>query len=413
MLTAVLLLVVGCGRDNLENDTSSSETRNNDYTNTHAYLPNSPYINVLKECVLIEDEKDSCTLSKLPLLGQENYTITKEMILNRLLVSHQWMGDRFSQMLDLYSDKMIQQLFRATTAIVIDDDIKPAYFWAVTGAIYLDPSYIWMTQNEKQTITEKDDYRSNFDSELLFLEGTIYRYNGASLYTQDQENRSARDVELSLAGLLYHELTHANDFVPPSELSKLDSSKSILDNVLALGGSRTSEQLYSHSPAESDTLEALGQVLYRGNTPTASQKQLSGVEVGQMFNNDVTDAMYAYATPYEDTAMLVQSAMMKYFYQVDSFQLFLNAEDYKNNKSTLEWGIKNPLLKSRVLDRAIFVANRILPITGGWSERLFSLPGGASLLATTPNMAHSYMNDSFYINPNEINFNKRQHLMNF
>jgi hypothetical protein len=408
ILSSSLIFFVGCGRDNIKNGTSSEQTRtSNDYTNTHAYLRNSPYAKVLEECVLIEDEKDSCKLSKLPILGQESYTITKDMILQRLLVSHKWMGDRFSQMLDRYSDKMIQQLFRATTAIVIDDDIIPAYYWAVTGAIYLDPSYLWISQNEKSTITKKEDYRSDFGSSLLFVEGTSYRLNGVSLYTQDKTTRSLRDVELSLAGLLYHELSHANDFIPPALLSQLDNSKSVIDNIISIDTNRISEQLYAHSPIESSVLSALGKVLYKGEAATATQKQISGVEAGNLFNDDVTDAMYAYSTHFEDTAMLMQSAMMKYFYNVDSFQIFLNADAYKNKQSQLEWGIKNPVLKSRVIDRAIFVANRALPIDGGWAEVLHGISDSASLLATAPKNSNAYLSNSFNINPDELKFNKR------
>jgi hypothetical protein len=316
------------------------------------------------------------------------------------------MGDRFSQMLDRYSDKMIQQLFRATTAIVIDDDIIPAYYWAVTGAIYLDPRYLWISQNEKSTITKKEDYRSDFGNSLLFVEGTFYRSNGISLYTQDKETRSLRDVELSLAGLLYHELTHANDFIPPALLSQLDNSKSVLDNIMDIDKNRISEQLYAYVPIESSVLNALGKVLYKGETATASQKQISGVEAGNLFNDDVTDAMYAYSIRYEDTAMLMQSAMMKYFYNIDSFQVFLNADAYNKGKSELEWGIKNPLLKSRVLDRAVFVANRALPIDGGWSEALHGIADSASLLATAPKNSNAYLSNTLSINPQELKLTK-------
>jgi hypothetical protein len=414
ILSTSLIFVIGCGRDNIKNGTSSEQTRSgNDYSNTHAYISDSPYAQTLENCVLIEDEDRACTLSTLPLLGQESYTLTKEMILQRLLVSHQWMGDRFSQMLDRYSDKMIQQLFRATTAIVIDDDIIPAYYWAVTGAIYLDPRYLWTSQSEKETITQKEDYRSGFGTSLLFVEGTFYQYNGTSLYTQDNPTRSLRDVELSLAGLLYHELTHANDFVPPSQLAQLDSSKTLLDNIINIGGIRVSEQLYASNPAQSETLKALGQVLYQGETPSATQKQMTGSEVGQMFNDDVTDAMYAYSTRYEDTAMLMQSSMMKYFYHVDSFQVFLNADAYEQGQSVLEWGMKNPLLREPVLDRAVYVADRILPKDGGWAESLYSISDSATLLATTPTNSSAYISNSIHINPNELKFNKNQKVMNF
>lgn len=373
LLSTALIFTIGCGRDNIKNASGSNQTSSNNYKNTFVYDKNSPYKDALKKCVLIEDEKQSCSLSTLPLIAQDG-AVTKERIMQRLLVSHTWMAERFSQMLDVYSDKKIQELFGSTTAIVIDDDIIPAYYWAVTGAIYLDPRYFWMTPSEKKDITQKEDYRSGYGTTMQFLEATLYRQNGQSLYNQNKESRTLSDIELPLAGLLYHELTHANDFIPQSVLGSLDNSLSVLDNVVNIGTSRTSDSLYGHSPLQSERLKELGKVFYKGQTPTPEQEQLTGLEVGHMFDADVADAMYAYATPFEDTAMLFQSAMMKYFYNVDSYQIFINAEAYeKSSTIDIEWGIKNPVLKTLVLDRAVFVANRILPSGADWSGKLHGI----------------------------------------
>jgi len=384
LIATSLIFFVGCGRDNIKNGINSEHTRkSNNFANVHVYNTNSPYVKVLEECVLINDKENSCTLSKLPILGQQSTTITKDMIMQRLLVSHDWMGQRFSQMLDRFSNKMIYDLFRATTAIVIDDDIIPAYYWAVTGAIYLDPRYLWQTSNEKETITKREDYRSDFSNGLLFDEGTFFRLNGQSIYTFDKNNRTTFEAELSLAGLLYHELTHANDFIPPSMISSLDNRLSIIENILNIGANRTSEQLYTISPLTSSILTGLGQVLFQGDTPTPEQKQITGLEAGNLFDDDNADAMYAYATRYEDTAMLMQEVMMKYFYNVDGYQIFITPDEYeKNNK--IDWGIKNPVLKETVLPRAIFVANRTLPRNGGWDAELHGIADGPALLATAP-----------------------------
>ena len=405
LLSTALIFLVGCGRDNIKNGTSSKTARSNDYANTHVYNKNSPYAKALEKCALIDNESDSCKLSELPILGQEANTITKEMIMNRLLVSHEWMGARFSQMLDRFSGKMIQQLFRATTAVVIDDDIIPAYYWAVTGAIYLDPRYIWQTAAEKKTITKREDYRAGFGTGLKFDEGTFFRQYNKSLYTFDKTDRSAAEAELSLAGLLYHELTHANDFIPPSMTASLNGNLSVLDNILNIGGNRTSEQLYASSPVRSQMLIGLGQVLFHGDTATDEQKQITGREVGELFDDDGTAAMYAYATRYEDTAMLFQTVMMKYFYNVDGYQVFFDPDEYEKS-GTFEWGIKNPVLKENVLDRAVFVANHVLPIGGGWEERLHGIQDAPVRIANIPTFAHGYMAKPFKFDKKEFQKSK-------
>ena len=67
-----------------------------------------------------------------------------------------------------------------------------------------------------------------------------------------------------------------------------------------------------------------------------------------------------------------------------------------------EWGIKNPVLKENVLDRAVFVANRILPIAGGWAERLHSIQDAPARIANIPSFANGYMAKPFKFDKKEF-----------
>jgi hypothetical protein len=66
-----------------------------------------------------------------------------------------------------------------------------------------------------------------------------------------------------------------------------------------------------------------------------------------------------------------------------------------------------------VIDRAIFVANRALPIDGGWAEALHGIADSASLLATAPKNSNAYLSNSFNINPDELRFNKSTKMIRF
>jgi len=94
-------------------------------------------------------------------------------ILDRTLVSHEWMGQRLEELLTTLPDEILL-LTRSLTAIVIDDDIRPAYYDVNTGAIYIDPNFLWLTVEEARTINPQDDFRSEFTRPLNFR--SFFRY---------------------------------------------------------------------------------------------------------------------------------------------------------------------------------------------------------------------------------------------
>ncbi len=59
--------------------------------NTFAYQADSPYKEDLQACVYSNQLQQSCSITRLPLIGQTQ-GIDKQAILDLFLVSHQWMG---------------------------------------------------------------------------------------------------------------------------------------------------------------------------------------------------------------------------------------------------------------------------------------------------------------------------------
>ena len=76
--------------------------------------------------------------------------IDTDAIMQRLVVSHDWMGQRFKEVLDILPAEILQ-LMSGVTAVVIDDDIRPSYYTNWTGAIYLDPANLWLTNDDSLT----------------------------------------------------------------------------------------------------------------------------------------------------------------------------------------------------------------------------------------------------------------------
>lgn len=373
-----LFLLNSCGNNSVtKKQVPDKIIQNSNYTDTFVYDKNSPYKDVLKKCIAIKDTKDSCSLKTLPLLMQESSNPTKKQIMQRVVVSHKWMGDRFAQMLDILPSD-IKKLLAATTAIVIDDDVIPSYYWTGTGAIYLDARYLWLTPKEAKTITKKQDYRSDYGKDLKFLNFLRYvKDNNYAFYYYNLDSnitRSLNDIKYAFARLLYHELAHANDFTPANIIKSANKNDSIVNilNSNKAYNSYISTKLYKTTPLESNELKKIGQILYHGKSATAVEKAYSANEIGEFFDEDRANALYSYSTQYEDIAMLFESVMMKYHYNIQRDLAFLPKPNKKNNLTCsdyiVSWGKRDRVADEQVKQRALFVTKSILPNEANWDD---------------------------------------------
>ena len=72
--------------------------------------------------------------------------------MERVVVSHDWMGVRFEQLMRRMPTDLVE-LFAPVTAIVIGSDVRPSFYSSFRGTINLDPGFLWMSVPEKQTIS--------------------------------------------------------------------------------------------------------------------------------------------------------------------------------------------------------------------------------------------------------------------
>ena len=68
----------------------------------------------------------------------------------------------------------ILRLFNGVTAIVIGAQVRPSFYYALTGAIYLDADNFWLTAAQRDVINEAPDFRSEFDRDLMY--SGVWRY---------------------------------------------------------------------------------------------------------------------------------------------------------------------------------------------------------------------------------------------
>lgn len=326
-----------------------------------AAIPGNSLETTLINCTVIVQNGNECTFNVLPLLGMETAAPTVTDVMNRVVVSHPWMANRFRQVLAVMPVEMLL-LMRGLTAVVISHDIRPSFYTGQTGAIYLDPAGLWLTPEEQATVDTAPDFRAGFGSELQFT--MLWRYvrnNEYATRTPSTGTRTVEDIRYRMAALLLHELGHANDFFSPARRAAFDRNLTVLS--AALTGTIASSTLANTLPLQSSLMSSLARVSFRGASATAAQQTLTPGEIAGEFPFDAASDYYNYSTTREDYAMLFEEAMMLYLFGIDRDVGVTNRPpsgapcgDY-----VVEWGVRNRVTNAEVRRRAVHVVEAVLP----------------------------------------------------
>ena len=292
---------------------------------TYAYVSNGPFASVLRRCsydpaMNAQNPYNLCSLATLPFLAQttDGAVPSVEQVMARVLVSHDWLGRNFEAFLRTHDQRGdFRRMLNSVTTVVLSTHVRPSFYNPLTGTIYLDAESFWLTPEERDTVSETPDYRSDFGSSLQYR--TLWRYvkDGQSIYKYaDPAQRITRpldDVHLDVASLLYHELGHALDWLPPAAYSTLQSRYDVWVNLYTRYADRrlTSDVVPLAHPLTSQLLIDLGQVQFRGAEATAAQKALLPADVAAAFSTDLATDDYAYATSFEDIAMTLEEVLMQ------------------------------------------------------------------------------------------------------
>lgn len=344
-------------------------------TRVYPYIASSPYASVLVDCVYAPSITDSnlCPFSRLPILGLETAGAdpTIEQIMQRVVVSNDWMGANFEQFLrqqDPNSD--FRRLLKATTAIVIGGRINPSFYWSASGAIYLEGSYMWLTPEQRDTLSEAPDPRSNNGNALNYYGAWRYvlnnNYAGAYLPITGRSSRKLDDIKYELGSLLYHELTHANDALPPATHAGLAKNLQVWQASPSETPAQTLAKLY---PFISDPMVALQRVNSFGATATPLQISYTSNDIAQFFARDRVTDEYSYSQysdedpPAEDPAMLIEEAMMQLRYGVLRDVAFTPKRLAGQSSSSLvvTWGQRGRIGEMSIRPRVKHVASQTMP----------------------------------------------------
>ena len=366
----------------------------------YPYLRNGAHAAALAACIYSPtlDGTQLCPMSRLPLLGTETggATPTVEQVMARVLVSHDWMAEVFERYLreqDLHGD--FRNLLKATTAVVIGARVRPAFYWSATGAIYLDASYLWLTPQQRDTVSETPDPRADFGSDLGYA--MLWRYvkdkdyAGGSYPVAERKSRELPDLHARLGSLLYHELTHAGDFTPPRLHALLNPALRVYE---INAGVTASDDLAARLPLQSGEMVGLGKVQFFGKASTPAQRAYTPQDVTGFFEPDRATDEYNYSLPdgssvgREDAAMLAEEAMMQLRFGILRDVAITPALTASSTSSNilLAWGQRGRVGEAKIKPRVALVLSQVMPwMAASELDRLAApqaLPAGRSWLAS-------------------------------
>jgi len=338
----------------------------------HPYLASGPYASVLTRCVYDAKLTDgnACTIGQLPVLGKETAGAlpTVEQVMAHVVVSHDWLGANFEAFLrtnDTRGD--FRRMLMSTTAVVLGAHVRPSFYHPATAAIYLDADNFWLTPAERDTIDEAPDFRSGFGSSLSFVDFWRYVKGNQDFFKywdpQQRVTRTQADLLGETGWLLYHELSHANDFIPSSQYAMLGAA----DTPNAYTNDRyqrevlVSDMLNVNFPLTSVEWQGLAQVQNFGETATAVQQAYTADQVAGFFAPDLATDPYNYSNPREDLAMTLEETFMSLRLGVQRDVAFLPLDAKGEWVDDVRWGQRGRVGDARLRSRVKLAAAAVAP----------------------------------------------------
>lgn len=361
-LVACMALLSSCGGGGYSFDFVNSL-----YEPVTPAVASSPHASALADCTFNASRNTSCSLNELPFIGLDSSRVTVDSVMNHVVASQPWMSERFRQLLETLPPDVLQMM-KPVTAIVITGKVRPSYYRALTGAIYLDPQNLWTTQAELNSINRTPDYRNAYASKLKI--STLWRYAKDNAYAykyyplDSTETRTIDDIKLPFFALIVHEMAHAGDYAPPGKLSEIRKDIPLYEAILKLDKDWINTRLYSTNPLHSSLWDGLARVWFEGRDPSSEQLALTTGDVSGEFSDDRASDSYSYHTGTEDVAMLTEEALMAIYHGVQRDYAITPTPQVENPTSAdyqVGWGQRGRIGEPRVREAAAFVLGELLP----------------------------------------------------
>jgi len=325
----------------------------------------SAYSSVLKTCYQVA-VANACNLGVLPLIGQEAAEPTIDSIMNRVVVTHDWMGTRFEQILSRYSQDELN-LFKPVAIIFIGSSVNNSTYLGGKAVLELGPSLLWLTPDEKfaiETNTSNDDTGITVNTRDALQFSTVFfnlKDNIIVDSNSDQTERDWNSMFYRLTPQLYQRSIFAANRINPATYTAELSNTTPLDLF-----SETTSGLFAQTLHDDPTLTdndselyGLANVYYKNMIATDFQKTRTAGDVGARFANQGKMDFFSYTSPVADAQQLFAAGMLLYKHGITTDILFLDAANANFNQ-IIGFGQSNRMASGLVAPRAKFVMQAVL-----------------------------------------------------
>lgn len=330
----------------------------------HAYEKDHSFVSSIEKCPYSIKASDLCSLEELPFIAQLSDDWGIEEIGQRVVVTKDWMGQRFLELLkELKDDKDLMKMFGAVTGIVISSKLSSSFYYSGNGFIYLEPDYLYLNKEELKSIQGPLDPRSGRASKLSFRKTWFYFKNNKMITnnTYDKEIK-----KYSLLRLLYHELAHANDFFPFYSLSDVNiDEKNLLNFSYNYKFIDSSHKTSSFEKLDSILLKRVENYINSGDVEyQIFVESLSVEDIASSFKDGSASDTYNYYNRYENFAMKLEELLMLKNHSIYRYIMFSDVEkniDKSFSEFTFYWSQRGRILKDDILEDSLNLYQSIFP----------------------------------------------------
>lgn len=310
------------------------------------FISDSPYVKKLLICSYPDTEEKSCVVKELPLLEMNPQKISVNDILNRTLVTHQFLGEKFKQVL-LKMPPETLALFGAVNGIVISSEVSTNAYWARSGFIYLSARLFCRSKDECQTLSKENDIQK---LPVKFVND--YIYNQKSIW--DESIQDDQILLYKVAATLFHELAHANDYFEPSYVRSNDFAKEKSYDELTFERMTVRQMVSQRMPGRPSSvrLEHLAGIIYKNEEIKDEDLTLTPQSVVDEFLTNNTNDLYSHINHEEDMARLVEEALILTYFNIPRLIVFTD----KSN--SIVYAEKNRVAQPNLRTRVLYVIEK-------------------------------------------------------
>jgi len=363
------------------------------------YNTNSNYKDVLKKCYeAIEDAE--CTFNELPLIGQSVVSPQISDIMDRVIVSHDWMGVRFEQLLSQLSSEVLV-LFKPVAVIYIGSEIDSVSYNAGNARLEIGPELLWLTADEKTALASSEDESGGSSNDtrddLNFRFRFSYIKNGLALDSKESDSeRAFSDIFDRVAVGIYSQLAFAADYFPASVYS--DDQLLVTPRMIFDENSNQpiiTSPLYDDESLSAPTshLYAIARTYYDDEPASDLYKTYTAADAGLSFNDEGKPRLSSYRTERRDMRALFSLGMLKYKHDVSLNVLFYDGME-SNSETTIGYGLRNRIASPKVAARVKFVMERIIGSSASLDEFFQNGLGTSELMVPGTNY-YDYLDEIF------------------